>query len=381
MARVPIAFVVCLAALSTATALADVPSLPRHYQIHRVPMDGWDSIGLRGMNDFGQVLGIRRMNVTSEFEGFLWSKERGLTVLGPYQQPRSINNHGVVVGESWQPGHGMTHTFRWSGGDFEILPLKDMVSINDAGQIAGRAIGRIGEVNRPVILNPDGTIRALSLPPNTKDAHVGAITAAGAVTGSIYFGDSIYHGAIWNPAGDYEFLPGLPAAPDHASVGQKGAGDLTVGSGFVWWGNPPELVQRAAYWDADHQVHDLGLLPGAIFSGTSSVNVRDEIVGWSSGLGDPSLRRAFLWTAEEGMLDLNDLVEDPGDHWEISMAYRITDSGYISVGGRYDGQQAVGILEPRFRIELDPKVPEPGCLVVLAGVATVLLRRRVGYRR
>ena len=88
-------------------------------------------------------------------------------------------------------------------------------------------------------------------------------------------------------------------------------------------GNPTE---HACAWTAAGGVIDLGTLGGAN-SYAYGVNDHGQIVGWSQVT---SRLHPFLWTASEGMVDLD---PDPSTLWVIGAHIAITNSGYIVGGG------------------------------------------------
>jgi probable HAF family extracellular repeat protein len=119
--------------------------------------------------------------------------------------------------------------------------------------------------------------------------------------------------------------------------------------------------QRAVLWEPDGSVRDLGTLPGQTFAGTSRINDHGEIVGWSAGPGGTESWRAFLWTEDEGMLDLNDLLDASGRRWDLEIASGINESGQIIASGWLDGHHGAVLLTP--------VVPEP---TTMAGLLTIL---------
>jgi len=116
-----------------------------------------------------------------------------------------------------------------------------------------------------------------------------------------------------------------------------------------------ELEKHAFYWTEDEGIVDLGLVPGVSGTLSRAVGVSADgtaIVGW--GGSPPVALHGFLWTAEDGMRNLNQIVADAG----IDLGARfISHATAISA----DGNTIVGaILDPStwlyeaYRLQLGP---------------------------
>ena len=80
---------------------------------------------------------------------------------------------------------------------------------------------------------------------------------------------------------------------------------------------------------------DLGTLAGDAKSFAWGINAGGQIVGYSEASG--GTRRAFLYVAGSGMVDLNTRI-DPNDGWELLQASGINAAGQIVGMGRHHGQ-------------------------------------------
>lgn len=76
-------------------------------------------------------------------------------------------------------------------------------------------------------------------------------------------------------------------------------GDVVGSSG------DPESERHAALWRPGHRAQDLGTLEGGDTSRALGINNRGEVVGVAH---TPEGSQAFVWTAANGMRNLNDLV-------------------------------------------------------------------------
>jgi probable HAF family extracellular repeat protein len=164
---------------------------------------------------------------------------------------------------------------------------------------------------------------------------------------------------VWDAENGIRRLPDLPGAPGASvAVGINDAEQI-VGHSRTTTG------WHACLWDAQ-DVHDLGDLPGGDDDSRAvGINAGTQVVGWSAAATG---LHAFLWEADDGMRDLNNLVDGSAAGWELLSAWGINDEGCIVGQGRNPAGAAHAIL-------LTP-VPEPSsvCLAVLV-LGTLALRR------
>jgi len=71
-------------------------------------------------------------------------------------------------------------------------------------------------------------------------------------------------------------------------------------------------------------VTDLGVLPGQVYSRANGINASGQVVGYSSLQRDSAASRAFLWTAQSGMIDIGTLGG------AYAQANAINDAGFIT---------------------------------------------------
>jgi probable HAF family extracellular repeat protein len=357
MTRSHLATVLCFT-ISTAALAAPPP--PRHYSITTIPLGAFDDMAVYDMNELGHVIGVRTRYkglASAVRYGFFWSPETGTVDLGQ-NLPMALNGHDVVVGNT------LNGAFRWTAaqGAQTIPGVADVADINNAGQILGR---RGGSGHQGVIRNPDGTVRTLPVPPNTADLHLTRLTPAGDATGWLYITDPVTTNGVtlahvWPSGGGFSNLGDLPGGNVLSFAGRMNFSRTIAGSGSVPDGGVSN-GQRAVYWDQNRQIHEIGLLPGMSDSGAEDINNLGEIVGFSSKQPDGVHAHAFLWTGEQGMLDLNQFIDNPGNHWMLTYAEGISDSGLIAADALYDGQAALGVL----LVPDGAAAPEPATAVVL----------------
>ena len=114
-------------------------------------------------------------------------------------------------------------------------------------------------------------------------------------------------------------------------------------------------------------MHDLGTLGGTGSDGYALNNL-----GHVTGKSDS---KAFLYTTETGMEDLNTLI-DPLSGWTLEIGQGINDAGQITGTGYVGDELHAFLLTP---------VPEPGALTLLASATVVVaamgfVRRRHAMR-
>jgi uncharacterized membrane protein len=361
-------FAVGLLLLAT-VARAEPP--PRHYSVFELPIPG--SVGAAGVNNLGHAIGTRSdyPDPYAPRFGFFWSPQTGAINLGRDYIPTAINDSDVLIGRS------PNGPFRWSlaTGPQLLTDMRDVVAINNSGQILGRHNPTPGATPIGGIRNADGTFFALPLPPNTGDFFGGGLSNAGDVTGTLYIVDPKTSNGVtlahyWPPGGEAINLGDLPGSnvvsfADGVSADHR----IIAGSGMAQT-SPMTGAQRAVYWDQYLQIHEIGVLAGMDTSGTYDINDGGEVVGFSFKSPDGVHMRAFHWTLEEGIQDLNLLIDNPDNHWTLVIGNEINDAGVIAVGANYDGLNRGVLLIP------DAHNPEPATTGLLSAISVVVLMRR-----
>lgn len=289
-----------------------------------------------GVNNSGVVAGERVLSATRR-EATLWDASGSITGLGTLPNPGALNFSSVAFGVNdagtvagWSDSTESTRAFAWTsaGGMASLGSLASgsqtrAYSINAAGDIVGWGTSPAGD--RGFVADPALTaVGALSADPGSRTRAFGISNANGWVTG-----DSA------DPAsGDTAFL-----------------------------------------WSPGSTLRSLGLLPGAVRSFGADVNSSATAVGWVDG--GAGGERGFWWSADQGMVDLNDLVLDAAG-WQVQRARSINDQGQVLANAlNASGQVRAVLLSP---------VPEPStALMLLAGLLAVpptagVLRRRAATR-
>jgi probable HAF family extracellular repeat protein len=117
---------------------------------------------------------------------------------------------------------------------------------------------------------------------------------------------------------------------------------------------------------------DLGALSGVNgHSEATAVNGLGHVVGsHNASIG----QQAFLWTPQDGILDLNSLLDESGADWRLFAATDINDFGQIIGYGTHD-PDGPGELFPENVAFLLTPLPEPTMLLILGAFGPLLVRR------
>ena len=348
----------------------------------------------RAINNYGQVVG-------RSAGAFLWTPTTPLGTTGSMVHigdipggasdsfAFAINDYGQVVGEGQAPTG--QHGFLWtpdspnttSGSIIDLGDLPGGVDrshaygINALGQVVGEGEASTGA-------------RAFLWSPTTPNGTTGAIVDIGELPGGANASSAVAINESGQMAGGSNNLSGrrafrwTPDAPNGSTGSMVSLGDLPGGVGYstAYATNATGQVvgecddatsTRAFLWTPDSPgkdsgtMIDLGDVPGSAGANAAySINASGQVVGES--VNNVAGQRAFLWTADDGMRDLNDLLDGSGADWTLHIAYGINDFGQIVGLGVHEGHSR-GFL-------LTPVIPESSYLVLVSAIALPLIRRQ-----
>ncbi|MGG7565970.1 hypothetical protein ACQ5SO_07395 [Rhodovulum sp. DZ06] len=324
-----------------------------------------------GVNDAGQVVGRGGGNA------LVWDPATGMQVLGA-GEAAAINTHGQVTGQVdgrpffWDQAEGMQ--FIGPAG-------ASGVALNDAGQLVGEGLSTgafYWDEGRGMI-----SIGAPSSAPPVLVQSYGA-TVIGT---SVNVRDIAPDGTVltWAVATHPEpgWNPLLSEGMDFASLWTPEGGHAVVDLATIP-GVVPDAINAShqMLWHVDEDAKALvtdvsggvsawiggsALLAGVTLELGHDINSAGAVVGQTSVWIEPP--KASLWTSEQGVVLLEDMVDDVVD---LRWALGISDTGHI-VGMGLDGGAPTGFL-------LTPisDVPLPAGLALLpAALAGFgVLRRR-----
>jgi probable HAF family extracellular repeat protein len=271
------------------------------------------SVVIRNINSFREVAGgFKRGNPQKHSQAFILT-ENGFEDIPndpgtDFSTSYDLNDRNEVVGAA----NTLTalRPFRYSRqqGSPQLLTLLPgntggiAYAINDQGEAAGYSSGENGQQavwwsrGNEVSLLPglsESNSRALGI--NDNGDIVGSSTT------------DFNHAVIWPNKGQVIDLGTLPGFTGSEALSISNNGNI-AGSATGTQADPN--FSRAVLWKWNKQtVLDLGALEEGGDSRATDVNDRGQVVGASSSGHGGS---AFIWTADEGMRDLNSLIGLPG---------------------------------------------------------------------
>ncbi len=250
---------------------------------------------------------------------------KGLVTEGRlYSNLGGMSDDGTIVTGTSGNDSGGVSPYRWSNGRaINLGSLPDLLSIHSLG-ISGDGSVLVGGGRMPfedTVINAawmwteEGGIVDLGRPASSaKDASVDGKVIIGAAARDN--SDSFR----WTAETGIEILPGLGLPDTGITTSAKavsGNGEVIVGKSagmpFLW----SESTGTISLGDFKGEAHEL-TPTGNIVVGTGSFNATDE----------PFLNQAFRWTKEEGVLPLGLLSGDAG----FSIANAVSADGSIIVG-------------------------------------------------
>lgn len=293
-----------------------------------------------GLNAAGDVVGF---SGTTPPEPFLYTAGAGLSALPlvPGHQravASSINDVGVIVGGGH--GSGMPPSIvRWVGGAVEDLGpqglLSTLAKVNIDGEIIFESPPDAFNGHAFLFESPDPP---MELAPGWYKSKPVAINDEGQVAGYLSNGLNAGFSFRWDASTGLEDIgtvPGFSATAAAINVSAQIAGSLTSPNG-----NTQHVFRRSN----GTGFVDLGGMGEVNVVG--DINSRGDFVG--QGRPTSGLKRAFVYTDEGGLQDLNLLV-DPAEGWFLLTATGINDAGQIcgyGVGPNHGGKATAFFMTP-----------------------------------
>lgn len=284
----------------------------------------------------GQVVGYARFS-NYNAHGILWTPRTGLLDLGSispasnFSVAQAINSSGVIAGYSTYdyPPNLNSHAVLWIHQhviDLGTLPNSlnsQAMGINNSGQVVGFS------VPHAFLWSQTGGMIDLGTLPGGGYSQALAINALGEVVGYSDASDGSWHGFTWTQSTGMQQLPELPGTTSVSANAINRKGQVV--------GGVTQIGEFGVLWDGN-QITNLGVLPGQGWSTAFAINNHSQVVGWSGF-------RAFLWTEEGGIQDLNNLIP-ANSGWVLSEPTGINDQGQITGEGTINGQSHGFLLTP-----------------------------------
>jgi len=268
---------------------------------------------VRRVNSLGEAVGgFKNGNRRQSSAAFIISLAGGLDEITDQQNTDfsalyGINDTGEVAGAingptSILPFRAIRHT------NFADLPLLNQdtggaaYGINEKGEVVGFSSGTDGV--RAVWWTRKGDVTALPSLSGFTTTKAVAINKEGDIVG--YAGEANKVAVLWPNKGSIISLDNLLTYTSSQAESISDSGDIV---GYATAFDEKAVRLRAVLWPVGSNTpRDLGTLPGGSTSRARDVDTNGVVVGTSdSNVGN----RAFIWTAETGIRDLNSLSTNP----------------------------------------------------------------------
>lgn len=277
---------------------------------------------VRGLNNGEQIAGLSNIDESALNHGYRWSMPTGTVDLGTIRG--GIESHGTDINVMdevagvvmFRPPRRPTAVL-WDADavptdlGIEQSPSYPLL-INDMGQVMGNTVGRNGQLTAFAWTSSTG-VTVLGMP-DTIESQARDINAPGRIAGfATRAVDGRFVAFLWTPGGELLRLTEQSAIALALSDNEMVVGLLME-------------QQMAFVWTRQGGLRNLGALPGGTFSQAYGVNNHGEVVGQAATADG---MHAFLWTREEGMVDLNDRLRQAPAGLELAIARQINDNGTV----------------------------------------------------
>ena len=366
-----------LAIATAALAILVTPVLGASFQGLGQLVDGRISRNATGISADGSVVS----GTSSGLEAFRWTQASGSVGLGSIDelsisQAIGISADGeVVVGQGYSAG--VPNAFRWTA-DSGMVALGDLPGGNPNNGSVAQAVSADGSV---VVgqgtsaagfeafrwTESGGMVGLGDLPGGAFNSNAQSVSANGLViVGQSQSAVNALEPFRWTEETGMVGLGDLGGESIGDAFGTSADGSVIVGF------SGSEFGREAFRWTEAEGMVGLGDLPGSSFSSTAIATSADGSVVVGGGAPASGLEEAFLWTIDDGMRLLSELLTvDLGldlTDWYLQRATGISADGMTIIG---IGTNPEGVAEAWIAT-----LPEPatGSLAALGGL--VLLRRR-----
>ena len=341
--------------------------------------------------DGSVVVGWSR-NASGVNEAFIWTSSTGMVGLGQlpgdttsssYSNAYAISADGsVVVGESSHKA------FRWTSSTG--IGALDTDSGSQSTISLASSVSANGQYAAGYIANPPST-------PHQAAAWVPGPTLLGDIPGGQFYSDAYgisndgrVVGVGWGPAGFEAFTSedGVTTGLGYLEGGNGNSAATAItpdGQTIVGHSDSP-LGLQAYRWTEQEGMVGLGDLSGGYFHSEATGVSADGSVIIGNSDSEHATMGAFVWTAFDGMLDLQTILSDSGydmSEWSVLNAWGISDDGRTIVGMGHNSRG-----DEAWIATLDTAaVPAPSSLTCLVGVGVMVFgmewwkKRRLSRRR
>jgi len=359
--------------LAVATLVVGIANAQTNYSIMALdqlsPTAGFGVNRAYGLNDNGLIVGQAYNLSTNKNQAVYWDASTGIitSILGQTGIARSVNNSGVIVGETKRAtlGNPNGFAFSWGIGDTSLTNLGTLgglhsgaYDINDSGVITGWSKidpnGYSPNIHRTHAFKyEDGVMTDLgtvSTPTGYSRGHgINDLNEVAGRASLINFENSDKHMANWDADGNISSnVTGVGSYSTAQDINNLG---IIVGNAYDESAGFINFTDRAAVWDANG-LHFLSGDTNDGFGGNGdygrawAINDSGVIVGnsFDNTVAEDSI--AMVSFDGVNMFNLNNLVIDGGDWSVLSDAYSINELGQIVGYGIHDGVEKAFLLTP-----------------------------------
>lgn len=293
------------------------------HDVHSIGTLGGPTATTSAVNDQGQVAGTSAVDAGAiHFHAYRWSRQTGMEDLGKGLPGEStgedINNKGQVTGGA-EFASFQRHAFLWSPNtgmrDIGALDFSAFgTALSDAGTVTGLTGGNSLRVFRWT--RQDGMRAVTSIYNDFTAAN--DINAAGHIVGAAALSEDPSkpaHAFLWTPR---EGLIDLGASFSARTVAEHiNDKDMVTGNIRDFTNSSHSFV-----WTRATGAIEIGAGSPKVATFTAGLNKHGQVVG---GFGD----HAFVWTLEQGVVDLNTRLRDAPDGLVLLAGRAISDNGAI----------------------------------------------------
>ena len=308
------------------------------------------------VNNVGQVAGGTDATAASPAHAVRWTTAgRAAPVAvdlgapaGGTSQGKSINAAGQVAGSTSQEINQQTrsHPFVWT----EALGRTDLVTlrvpsfssgtgefVNALGQVAGSAFTKRSESVHAYLWTPPGSVRDLGTL-NGRNSFARALNDEGQVAGiaEIEFARLFArnHAFVWTGARGMQDL-GTLGGRNSDAIALNSSGQVASVSDTILIDpfTPANPLAHAFFWSPSGptagRMLDLGTF-GGLTSFAFAINDAWQVVGKAAtDPSSPNLSHAFIWTAAEGLVDLNTRIPNAPVGLTLTEAIAVSQNGSV----------------------------------------------------
>lgn len=319
-----------------------------------------------GLNDLGEVVGYSVFSGDPSRKAFKWTQQTGMQQLFGYQSEgednaRGINNSGVVVGSASEGS--WTTAARWTPGQFTqgiSFPGNSHrgLDINDSGNVAGIYYSNLTAQGGFVMGNQAWT---MPLAQNQEGSMAVKINDNNFMVG--YRFSDVWEeteAVMWDPFSGVTSL--IDFGGDTVANGINNQNRVTGRSNYA-----NSDISHAYFWSQDTGM--ISIHTQASWESSTGEAISDDGTIVGAMYNDQALvGTAFIWTAQTGMQNIEEMLDAQSQGWRIFTARDINSHGQIIGYGHHElyGTRAL-LLNP---------VPEPTTIAALALGALALRRRR-----